>query len=300
MSRTLLSLAAVSPPELRDLLARATLIYHDGHRPLHAVAPLLVLSASPRPYGRAAVQVGAARIGLEASTYSPEEVRALGEWPLAAATIGRAAPALVLLGWEHDAANAFAAASPSPCLGVEGASGCTVGALADLLALERRGPLGGHRLTVVGDASPRALDLATGLASLGGSVSFVHPVGYAPDPERLTLVRDRAAAAGGSVLDTTELMEALRDSTAVLVEPLPKENQDRFRPYSLARHHIRVCKPGCAVMHRAHESRGAELSAALVDDGAWLAPSQRQAESLAAAALLGWMLQPDRVRSVLG
>lgn len=300
MSRTLLSLAAASPAELRDLLARAALIHLDGHRPLQAVAPLLVLAAAPRPYGRTAVQVGAARLGLATETFSPEEVRALGDVSLAAATLGRAAPGLVLLGWEMEPAAAFAAASPSPCLGLDGAAGCPVGALADLLALDRRGALASHRLTVVGDASPRALDLATGLASLGGSVTLVHPVGFAPDPERLTVIRERAAAAGGSVLDTTELVEGLRDATAVLVEPFPRENVSRFRPYALARHHLRVCRPACAVLHRAHETRGAELSPTLADDAAWTAPRQRQAESLAAAALLWWMLQPDRVRSVLG
>ena len=300
MSRTLLSLAAASPAQLRDLLARAALIRQEGHRPLQSVAPLLVLAASPRPYGRAAVRAGAARIGLATEAFSPEDVRALGDFALAAATIGRAAPALILLGWEMESAAAFAAASPAPCLGVDGAAGCPLGGLADLIALEGRGSLASHRLTVVGDASPRALDLATGLASLGGSVTLVHPVGFAPDPERLTMIRERAAAAGGSVLDTTELVEGLRDATAVLVEPFPKENVARFRPYALARHHLRVCRQSCAVLHRAHETRGAELSPTLVEDAAWLAPRQRQAESLAAAALLGWMLQPDRVRSVVG
>ena len=123
---------------------------------------------------------------------------------------------------------------------------------------------------------------------------------YAPDPDRLTVVRERAAAAGGAVLDTTELMDSLRDATAVITEPVPADGGERFRPYAVARHHLRVCKPGYAVLHRAAERRGTEVSAALVDDPGWAASEQRQAESWAAAALLSWTLQPDRLRSVLG
>jgi ornithine carbamoyltransferase len=300
MPRTLLSLAAATPAELRELLTRASLVAHDQHIPLRAAAPVLLLAAAARPYARVAVQSGAARVGLSVSTFGPEEVRELGALGAAAATFGRAGPGVVLLGFEADAASTFASASPAPCLGVEGAAGCTVGALADLLVLERRGPLANHRVAIVGDASPRAIDLAVAVASFGGSVSFVHPVGYAPDPDRLTVVRERAAASGAAVLDTTELMDALREATAVVVEPVPAEGAERFRPYAVARHHLRVCKPGSILLHRAAERRGAELSAALVDDPGWAAPSQRQAESWAAAALLSWALQPDRLRSVLG
>ena len=300
VSRTLLSLAAATPAELRELLARATLVAHDQLIPLRSVAPLLCLSAAPRPYGRIAVQSGAARVGLSVSSFGPDEVAALGDFGHAAATIGRSGPGVVLVGFSAEAATAFAAASPAPCLGVDGGAGCPLGALADLLVLERQGSLTAHRLVIVGDASPRALDLAAAVASLGGSVNFVHPVGYAPDPDRLTAVRERAASAGGAVLDTTELLDALRDATSVVVEPTPVEGAERFRPYSLARHHLRVCRPGFVLLHRAPESRGPEVSPSLIEDGSWSAAAQRQAESWAAAALLSWTLQPDRLRSVLG
>jgi len=300
MSRTLLTLAAASPAELRELLTRASLVAHDQLIPLRAAAPVVVLCAAPRPYARIAVQSGAARVGLVVATFTPEEVRELGSAGAAAATFGRAGPGVVLVGFDAESANAFAAASPAPSLGVDSAGGCTVGALADLLVLERRAPLPGHRLAIIGDASPRSIDLAVAVASLGGSVSFAHPVGFAPDPDRLTVVRERAAAVGGAVLDTTELMDALRDATAIVTEPFPAEGGDRFRGYGVARHHLRVCKPGYLLLHRAAERRGPEVSAALVEDPGWSAPAQRQAESWAAAALLSWALQPDRLRSVLG
>jgi ornithine carbamoyltransferase len=300
MARTLLTLASLTPPELRDLLARVGLAEADGLRALRAAAPIVALSAAERPYARLALQSGAGRVGLQTSTFTPAEVQALGEGALAGATVGLHTPAVALIGWELAALAAFAERCPAPCIAMDAASGCPVGALADLVVLASRRAPSQHRLAIVGDASPRAMDLASALASLGGSVNLVHPVGFAPDADRLTLVRERAAAAGGAVLDTTELLEGLRDATAVFVEPFPPGEVERFRAFALARHHLRVCRPSPALLHRIAERRGPELSATLVEDGGWCAPAQRQAESFAAAAVLSWMLQPDRARSVLG
>jgi ornithine carbamoyltransferase len=302
MSRPLLTLASLAPPEVRDLLVRVGVAEADGLRPLRSATPLVALCAKDRPYGRLALQSGAGRIGLAVQHWAPGEVAVLGDPAVAGATVGLHAPAVVLVGWEAGPLAAFAAACPSPCLVVDSGSGCPVGALADLAVLARRAAPAQHRLAIVGDASPRALDLAIALASLGGSVNLVHPIGFAPDPERLTLLRERAAAAGGAVLDTTELLDGLRDATAVFADCVPEGEAavERFRPYALAKHHLRVCRPTPALLHRAPERRGPELSATLAEDPGWCGPAQRQAESFAAAALLAWMLQPDRARSVLG
>lgn len=300
MSRSLLSLASLSPSELRELLARAALAEADGLRPLRAAVPLVALTAAERPYARLALQSGAGRLGLQVSNFAPAEVETLGEAAFAGATVGQHTPAVALLGWAQPALQAFASSCPVPCVGMDSASGCPVGALADLMVLGRRAPHASHRLAVVGDASPRALDLATALATLGGSVNLVHPVGFAPDAERLTLLRERAAAAGGAVLDTTELLDGLRDCTAVFAEAFPADAVERFRPFALARHHLRVSRPAPLLLHRAPERRGAELSATLAEEPGWSGPAQRGAESFAAAAVLSWILQPDRARSVLG
>ena len=300
MPRSLLSLASLTPPELRELLTRVELAEADGLRPLRTAAPVVALCGSDRPYARLALQSGAGRVGLPVSQFGTAEVEALGEPALAGATVGLHTAAVALIGWSLAPLQAFAASSSAPCIATDSASGCPIGALADLVVLGRRGALPQHRLAIVGDASPRALDLANALATLGGSVNLVHPVGFAPEAERLTLLRERAAAAGGAVLDTTELLEGLRDATAVFVEAFPAEEVERFRPFALARHHLRVCRPGPALLHRAPERRGPELSATLVEDSGWCAGAQRSAESFAAAAVLSWILQPDRARSVLG
>jgi ornithine carbamoyltransferase len=216
--------------------------------------------------------------------------RGLGEW----------AAATVLVGFPGDRAQAYAAACPGPVLGCDGGGGDPVGALADLLTLRAAGPLASHRLAVLGDPSPRSLDLAVAVATLGGSVAFVHPVGFAPDPEKLTVVRERAAATGAAVLDTDVLTDGLRDATAVVVEPWPENQVERFRSYSLQRHQLRVVRAGAGILHRAPERRGAEMSASLADEAQWWAPAQRQNGVHAGVACLSALFHAKAARAVIG
>lgn len=300
MARSLLSLTQLRPGDLRELLARASLL-HLGLAPqLSSSSAVPVLCASAKPYARWAVEAGLSRLGLRASVFQPPEVEALGDGVLAGSALGSTSSGVVLVGWTAEGAANFAANSPVPVLAVECGGGDPLGALADLLLLERAGSFTSHRICVVGDPSPRAIDASVALASLGATIAFAHPVGFAPDPERLTLVRDRAAAAGGAVLDTTELIEGLRDATAVIVEPWPEGESNRFRPLAVQRHQLRVVRAGCGLLHRQPERRGAELSASLLEDASWWAPQQRALAPLAAAALVQSLFSPDPWRSVIG
>ncbi len=300
MPRSFLSLSNLGNADLADLELRASMSAVGARFTGEARGALALLSAAPRPYARLAVESAASRMGLRTTAMGPDEVSALGAAAVAARAVGEHAPATVLLGWSAERAGAFVAASPGPVLVADGATGDPVGALADLLALRAAAPLASHRLAVLGDASPRALDLAVALATLGGSVAFVHPVGFAPDPERLTLVRERAASTGAAVLDTDSLIDGLRDATAVVVEPWPEGQAERFRAYTLQRHTLRVVKAGAGLLHRAPERRGPELSATLAEDPAWWAGVSRGLAVHAASALLSALFHPGSQRAVIG
>ena len=300
MPRSILTLSALGPAELADLELRAAMSAVGARFAGESRGRIVVLCAEARPYARVAVEVAAAGMGLSTLHVGADEVAALGDLGVAARTLGEHAPASVLVGFTAARAQAYAAATPGPVLVADGGSGDPVGALADLLALKALGPLAQHRLAVVGDASPRSLDLAVALATLGGSVAFAHPVGFAPDPERLTLVRERAALSGAAVLDTDSLIDGLRDATAVLVEPWPEGESERFRAFSLQRHQLRVVRAHAGILHRAPERRGPELSTTLADDPSWWAPTQRALAVPAAAALLSSLFQAGARRAVIG
>lgn len=300
MPRALFSLSQLRPAELRELLARASLLSLGPAPQLVAKSAVPVLCALPSPYARWAIEAGLSRVGLRASVYGPAEVEALGDGSAAGTALGSTSCGVVLVGWSAERIAAFVANSLVPVLAVAGGAGDPLGALADLLVLERAGPFPSHRVCFVGDASPRSVDMAVGLASLGANINFAHPVGFALEPERLTLVRDRAAASGGAVLDTTEMIEGLRDASAVVVEPWPEGQEERFRPMAVQRHQLRVVRAGCGILHRQPERRGAELSSSLLDDASWWAPQQRALSPLAAAALVQSLFGADPWRAVIG
>ncbi len=246
------------------------------------------------------MEAGASLLGLRVTTYTPDEVARLGEPGAAGERLGALHAAI--LGARLPAATmaALAERSGAPVIEAGGPGGDPAGALADLLVVERAlGALDGRKLAWIGDATGLFHDVLVGGASLGLSVAIAHPVGFAPDMERVTWARERAALSRAAVLVTTELAEALHDASAVYVEPWPAGAEDRFRSYALQRHTLRPTRGGCVFLHSAPERRGGECSPSLLDDPGWLAMEQSRARADAWAAVLGWCLQPDPIRSVL-
>ncbi len=252
------------------------------------------------PYVRAAVEAGAALLGLRVVTYGPDEVARLGNPTVAGERLGALHPAILGAALPADVLAAMADRSAAPVVEAGGAGGDPAGALADLLVLERAlGGLEGKKLAWVGDSPGLLHDLLVAGCTLGLSVAVAHPVGFAPDLERVTWARERAGLTRASVQVTTELADALQDAHAIYADPWPEGASDRFRPYAVARHALRGARGGCVFLHRAPERRGPELSASLTEDGGWLALEQARTRADAWAALLGWLLQPDPLRSVL-
>ncbi len=239
-------------------------------------------------------------VGLRVSLYSPEEVARLGEPDVAGERLGGLHTAILGAGFSTSTLVAMAERSGCPVIEAGGPGGDPAGALADLRVLDRAlGGLAGKRLTWVGDASGLLHDLLVAGCARGLSVAVAHPVGYAPDLERVTWARERAAAAGASVLVTTDLAEAVLDTDAIYAEIWPEGAGERFRPYAVQRHVTRQARGNCVFLHRAPERRGGELSGSLLQEPGWLAMEQARRRADAWGAVLGWILQPDPLRSVL-
>lgn len=301
LASSLLHLGNLGVATLRELRARA-LDVRRGDPPLvRSVAPVGLLCAEPAPYVRAAVEAGAAMVGLRVAIYGPDEVARLGDPAVAGARLGAMHAALLGTGFPAQTLAAMAETSPCPVVEAGGPGGDPAGALADLWVMEEAlGGLDGRKLCWVGDATGLLHDLMVAGCAEGMSVAVAHPVGFAPDLERVIWARERAATHGAAVTVTTELAEAVADAHAVYAEPWPEGAADRFRGYSVQRHALRGLRGGAVFLHRAPERRGPEMSAAIVDDPGWLAPRQGRARADAWAALLAWLLLPDPLRSVSG
>jgi ornithine carbamoyltransferase len=289
-------LSRIQAADLRGLRARCRAVRRGEVRPLDLTAPIALLCASPTPYVRAAVEAGAALVGLRVATYGPEDVAALGDLGVAGQLLGATASAIVTVGLGGRTA-ALAERAPCPVINAGDSDGDAVGALADLVVIEQGlGSLEGRRLAWVGDSCGLTYDLLLAACTAGMSVAVAHPTGYAPDADRLTAARERAAMSGAAVMVTTDLAEALLDSDAVYVEPWPEGAGDRFRAYTVHRHTLRHARAGALLLHRAPERRGPELATSLVEDGAWMAATQARARADAVAALLTQALRPDPLR----
>lgn len=285
---------------LRDLRERAVAVRRGDGPSLSAVAPIALLCAEPAPYVRAAVEAGAAMTGLRVVPYGPEEVARLGDPLVAGERFGALHTAIVGVGLPASALAAMAERSACPVIEGGGPGGDPAGSLADLVVLHRAlGGLDGRKLAWVGDSAGLLNDLLVAGCTLGLTVAVAHPVGFAPDLERVTWARERAAVTRAAVLVTTDLAEALADAHAVYAEPWPADAVDRFRGYAVQRHALRATRGGCVFLHRAPERRGPEVSASLAEEPGWLAVEQARTRADAWAALLAFVLRPDPLRSVL-
>lgn len=300
MPSSFVDLAACTAQDLRDLRSRCRDVRRGLAPALGVRAPVALLCGAPAPHTRAAVEAACALLGLRVSVYGPAEVAELGEPALAGARLRALTSAVVGIGLPAGMLAAIDTCG-GPVVNAGDAQGDAVGALADLVVLEQiLGGWAGHKLAWVGDSSGLLGDLLVGGCTLGLSVAVAHPVGFAPDAERLTAARERAAVTGAAVMVTNDLTEALADASAVYVDPWPADATERFRPFTVHRHSLRHTRTQAVVMHRAPERRGQEVATSLVEDPAWLAPAQARARADAAAALLWAAIHPDPLRSMIG
>lgn len=299
--RSLLHLGNLPSARIRDLVAQSSALRFGAAPELRVRGTVALLCGDALPYARAVVEGGAALLGLRVAVYGPAEVEALGEGGLAGARLSQVHPLVIGVGLKPGLLAEIAAGSRVPVVNGGDAEADPVGAIADLALFERRfGGLAGRRLTWVGDANGLLYDLLVGGCAVGLHVAVAHPVGFAPDVERLTWARERAAETGSSVLVTTELAEAVVDSSVVYVDVWPPDHADRFRAFAVQRHTLRDARAGVLVAHRRPELRGAELSASFAEDVGALAIEQVRARAEACAAVLSATLRPDPLCSVLG
>lgn len=297
----LLDLASLPAPRFRDLYRRLTSPHRGALPHLQTRGALALLCGRPQPYVRAAVQAGASLLGLRVEVYGPGETAALGEPGMAGERLSIVHPLILGCGMAPGTLGALAAHSRVPVVDAGDGDADPVGALADLAVIDEAvGGLAGTKLAWVGDATGLFFDLLVGAATLGATVAVAHPVGFAPDPERVLVGRQRAAESGAAVLDTTDLAEGVQDARAVYVDLWPAEHVERFRPYAVQAHTLRDAGAGTGVvvLHRRPEQRGPELSPSFAEEITTRSVDQFRMRVAAFAAVLASLLEPDPLRSV--
>ncbi len=147
-------------------------------------------------------------------------------------------------------------------------------ALADLFTIyEHKGSLKGKKLAYIGDGNNVAHSLAEACALAGMDFSVAAPKGYWCNEEIMANAKEVAKKTGGSILETTDPVEAIKDADAVYTDTWVSMGQEEekakrveiFMPYQIDSKLFSNAKADAVFMHCLPAYRGYEMTEDVID-----------------------------------
>jgi ornithine carbamoyltransferase len=173
--------------------------------------------------------------------------------------------------------------------------------LADLLTIrEHKGSLAGLAVSFLGDGrSNMAQSYLLACATAGMHVRIAAPVGYQPTDDVVADATRIAAATGGSVLVTTDAVEAVAGCDVVVTDTwvsMGKENEKAERVAVFGDYKVDIAlmsraKADAAFLHCLPADRGYEVSAEVIDGPQSIIWDEAENRLHAQKALLVWLLR---------
>ena len=172
--------------------------------------------------------------------------------------------------------------------------------LADLLTVrEQLGSLQGRKLAYLGDAANNMANsyLLAGVTA-GMDVRIAGPEGYLPEERIIRAAEDRAALTGGKVTITTDPSAALAEADVVATDTWismgQEEEKDQrmqlFGDYRVDSAAMSQASADAVVLHCLPASRGAEISAEVLDGPQSVIWDEAENRLHAQKALMAWLL----------
>lgn len=173
--------------------------------------------------------------------------------------------------------------------------------LADLLTIrEHKGALAGLAVSFLGDGrSNMAQSYLLACATAGMHVRIAAPVGYQPTDEVVADATRIAATTGGSVLVTTDAIEAVAECDVVVTDTwvsMGKENEKVERVAVFGDYKVDIplmsrAKADAIFMHCLPADRGYEVAADVIDGPQSIIWDEAENRLHAQKALLVWLLR---------
>lgn len=173
--------------------------------------------------------------------------------------------------------------------------------LADLLTIrEHKGALAGLAVSFLGDGrSNMAQSYLLACATAGMHVRIAAPVGYQPTDEVVADATRIATATGGSVLVTTDAIEAVAECDVVVTDTwvsMGKENEKVERVAVFGDYKVDIplmsrAKADAIFMHCLPADRGYEVAAEVIDGPQSIIWDEAENRLHAQKALLVWLLR---------
>ena len=173
--------------------------------------------------------------------------------------------------------------------------------LADLQTVrEHYGPLGGLKLTFLGDGSSNmSQSYLLGGATAGMRVCIGAPESLHPHRSVLAEARRIAAQTGGGAEVCTDPAAACESADVVATdvwasmgqEAMRAERQTLLEPYRLDEAKLALASPGCLVLHCLPAHRGEEIAAGVLDGPNSVVFQAAENRLHAQKALITWLLE---------
>ncbi|MCI0777475.1 MAG: ornithine carbamoyltransferase [Chloroflexi bacterium] len=269
--RDFISIADLSPEELRVVLATASRIKRDGYPNVLVGQTLALIFEKPSLRTRVSFDVAMQRLGGH-TVYLPQSEVGLGQRePIAdvARVLSRYVHGIVARTYAHQTLITLAEHADVPIINALSDESHPCQALADLLTIqEKKGTLEGVRIGYVGDGNNVAVSLAQAATMAGADFTIASPSGYRLPEDVMIQAEELAVASGGSFRTVTSPQDAIRDTDVVYTDVWTSMGQEdsyerrleAFKDYQVTSELVQLAKGDAIVMHDLPAHRGEEIT----------------------------------------
>ncbi|MDZ7379443.1 MAG: ornithine carbamoyltransferase, partial [candidate division KSB1 bacterium] len=275
MKRDLLTLADVTPDELKHLLTLACELKQRLKRgestPLLAGKSLVLLFSKPSLRTRASFELGMAQLGGYSSYFQDPDIVLGVREPLKdlGRVLSRYYDGIVIRTFAHASIEELAQAATVPVINALTDLDHPCQILAALQTLQEHfGDLQGRRIAYVGDGNNVAHAWLLGAAQMGLTLTLACPPAYQPDVRVVRRAR-AIAASTGAVLDIVEdPKQSVKGADAIYTDVWASMGQEQeavarrqvFRPYQVNAALLAEAPEHAVVMHCLPAHRGEEIT----------------------------------------
>jgi ornithine carbamoyltransferase len=308
MSRSFLSVADVSRPELEKILAKGktlkTQLRHPGNpTKLSSLEKRIVglLFEKPSTRTRTSFEVAVLRLGGEAVYLPSSELQLSRGEPVkdTARMLGGYLDCIVARVYAHDTVVQLSKYSGLSVINALSDLEHPTQTVCDLLTvMEAKGKLEGLKLAFIGDGNNVCNSLLLGCATVGVHMSVACPKGYDPDKDILQKAKEIGRSNGASINIVREPKEAVENADILYTDVWvsmgeEKERRKRmkaFRGYQINAGLLRAAKSDAVVMHCLPAHRGLEITDDAIEGKQSIAWSQGENKLYGAVAILDFLL----------
>jgi len=297
--RDFTSILDVSSPELHQLLDTALGMKRDGPSPVLQGQTLAMVFEKPSLRTRTSFEMAMRRLGGQGLYLSGHEVQMGEREPVrdVARVLSRMVQAIAARTYAHHTVTELARYADIPVVNALSDDEHPCQAVADLLTLrERFGSLTGLRIAYIGDGNNVGRSLAYASVMTGAHLVISGPEGYELDAD--SMARASALPGGGSVTQTRDPHEAVRDVAAVYTDVWASMGQEHevtrraeaFRHYQVNSGLIASAPSDALIMHDLPAHRGEEITDEVIESPRSIVWDQAENRMHAQQAILALLL----------